>query len=205
MTIANLETITDTQSWCRTWPLNGSRRIRAQTKTSQETQRSLQKFLEPDRKPKVVYTENSLEFGKACEDLSWNHCTSTPHRSETNGIAEKSSAQSKKKAPLLYCCNRGLDEKLAGKKQNLDPMWKLLNKEVDLGEPTSFLDHVYLGCTQRQCQISKDIVDNYRTMFESRISAGGTEKLPFPQNLSISSWSYDMAGHAKKCVERYCE
>ena len=36
------------------------------TKTSQETQRSLQKFLEP-----------------------WNHCTSTPHRSETNGIAER--------------------------------------------------------------------------------------------------------------------
>ena len=27
------------------------------------------------------------------------------------------------------------DIKLAGKKQNLDPMWKLLNKEVDLGEP----------------------------------------------------------------------
>ena len=52
-------------------------------KTSQETQRSLQKFLEPERKPKVIYTDNSLEFGKACEDLSWNHCTSTPHRSET--------------------------------------------------------------------------------------------------------------------------
>ena len=44
------------------------------TKTSQETQRSLQKFLEADRKPKVIYTDNSLEFGKACEDLSWNHC-----------------------------------------------------------------------------------------------------------------------------------
>ena len=60
-----------------------------QNKTSQETQRSLQKFLEPERKPKVIYTDNSLEFGKACEDLSWNHCTSTPHRSETNGIAER--------------------------------------------------------------------------------------------------------------------
>ena len=59
-------------------------------KTSQETQRSLQKFLEPERKPKVIYTDNSLEFGKVCEDLSWNHCTSsTPHRSETNGIAER--------------------------------------------------------------------------------------------------------------------
>ena len=97
------------------------------------------------------------------------------------------------------------DIKLAGKKHNIDPMWRVLNKEVDLGLPTSFLDHVYLGCIQRQCEISKDIVDNYRTMFESRISAGGLEKLPFPQNIRISSWSYDMAGHAKKCVERYCE
>ena len=38
---------------------------------------------------------------------------------------------------------------------------------VDLGEPTSFFDHVCLGCTPRQYEISKDIVDNYRTMFES--------------------------------------
>ena len=30
-----------------------------------------------------------MEFGKACEDLFWNHCTSTQHRSETNGIAER--------------------------------------------------------------------------------------------------------------------
>ena len=59
------------------------------TKTSHGTQKSLQKFLEPDRKPKVIYTDNSLEFGKACEDLSWSDCTSTPHRSETNGIAER--------------------------------------------------------------------------------------------------------------------
>ena len=77
------------------------------------------------------------------------------------------------------------DIKLTGKKQNLNPMWKVLNKEVDLGEPTSFLDHVYLGCTQRQCEISKDIVDNYRTMFESRISAWRTEKLPHFENLRI--------------------
>ena len=97
------------------------------------------------------------------------------------------------------------DIKLAGKKQNIDPIWKVLNKEFDLGEPTSFLDHENLGCTQRQCQTSKDIVDNYRTMFESRISAGRAAKLPFTQNLRISSWSYDMEGHAKKCVERYCE
>ena len=38
---------------------------------------------------KVVYTENSLEFGRSWEELSWNHWTSTPHRSETTGIAER--------------------------------------------------------------------------------------------------------------------
>ena len=97
------------------------------------------------------------------------------------------------------------DIKLAGKKQNIDPMWKVFNEEVYLGEPTSFLDHVCLGCTQRQCEISKEIVDNYRTMFESRISAGATEESPCSQNMCISSWSCDMEGHAKKCVERYYE
>ena len=61
--------------------------------------------------------------------------------------------------------------KLAGKKQNFDPTWTTLMKHVDLEEPTSFLDHVYLGCTQRECQTRKDIVENYRNMFESRISA----------------------------------
>ena len=59
------------------------------TKSSQETQKNLLKFLEQTRKPKVIYTDISLEFGKSCEELSWNYCTSTPHRSETNGIAER--------------------------------------------------------------------------------------------------------------------
>ena len=74
------------------------------------------------------------------------------------------------------------DIKLAGKKQNINPMWYVLNKEVDLGEPTSFLDHEKtVGCTQRQCEINKDSVDNYRTMFESRISAGATENYHAPK------------------------
>ena len=94
---------------------------------------------------------------------------------------------------------------LLERNKNIDPMWKVLNKEVDLGEPTSFLNHVYLVCTQRQCEKSKDIVNHYRTMFESRISARATEKSPCSENLRISSWSYDMEGHAKECVERFCE
>ena len=57
--------------------LNGFSRTRAKQKTTQETERSLRKFLEPSEKPKVIYTDNSLDFGKSCEDSSWNHRTST--------------------------------------------------------------------------------------------------------------------------------
>ena len=66
----NLETIIDTQSWYRIWLLNEFQSYPCKTKTSQETERSLQKFLEPNRKPKVIYTDNSLEFGNACEDFT---------------------------------------------------------------------------------------------------------------------------------------
>ena len=51
--------------WIQSYP--------SKTKTSQETEKSLRKFLEPSQKPKVIYTDNSLEFCRSCEDLSWNH------------------------------------------------------------------------------------------------------------------------------------
>ena len=56
------------------------------------------------------YIDNSLEFGKACEDLSWNHCKSTPHRSETNGIAERA-VRRVKEGTSAVLLQSGLDEK----------------------------------------------------------------------------------------------
>ena len=87
--------------WIQSYP--------CKTKTSQGTQRSLQKFLEPNRKPKVIYTDNFLEFGKACEDFSWNHCTSTPHRSEINGIDERA-VRRVKEGTSAVLLQLGLDE-----------------------------------------------------------------------------------------------
>ena len=79
--------------WLQSYP--------CKTKTSQETQKRLMKFLEPTRKPKVIHTDTSLEFGKSCEDLSWNHCTSTPHRSETNWIVERAVRRVKEGASVV--------------------------------------------------------------------------------------------------------
>ena len=69
-------------------------------------------------------------------DLSWNHCTSTPHRSETNGIVERAVRRVKEgtSAVLLqsglsekwwadsmecYCYPRNIQDLLSGWKQQM--------------------------------------------------------------------------------------
>ena len=49
---------------------NGYNHSNFKTKTSQETRKSLQKFFEPTRKPKVIYTDNVLEFVDSTLHLS---------------------------------------------------------------------------------------------------------------------------------------
>ena len=65
-------------------------------------------------------------------------------------------------------------------------MWKVLNKEVDLGEPTSFLD-LTEPCLNREFPRREQKSFHTLRMFV------------FLHGLN------DMEGHAKKCVERYCE
>ena len=54
---------------------------------------------------------------------------------------------------------------------------------------------------------TKSLLSNTEKMFESRTSAGTTEKLQVWEkpHAKTVAWSYDMEGHAQKCVERYCE
>ena len=190
-------------------------------KTSQETQRSLQKFLEPERKPKVIYTDNSLEFGKACEDLSWNHCTSTPHRSETKVIAEREVCRVKEGTSAVLL-QSGLNESWSSDSMEcytyLRNVTDLLSDgktpyERRFGKPFegpvipfgSLVEYhpITAKDQSRIHQFGKKVLPGLFLGYA--LYAVGSEKLPFPQNLRISSWSYDMAGHAKKCVERYCE
>ena len=122
------------------------------TKTSQKTERSLRKFLELTRKPKIIYTANVLEFGKACEDLSWNHCTSTPHTSETNGIAERAVRRIKEGTSAILL-QSGLDEK----------------KVVDSMECYCYLRNI------------QDILSDGKTLYERRWSGHGIQVAAAPR------------------------
>ena len=63
----------------------------------------------------------------------------------------------REKVPKWHCLFAHRNK--AEKKQNLDPLWKKKMKFVDLGEPTSFLDHENLGCTQRECKENERIIE----------------------------------------------
>ena len=73
---------------------------------------------------------------------------------------------------------------MARQKKHMAPMWKKLMKNVDLDEPTSFLDHVYLGCTQREGKPNEIIFEEYKKKFESRICDVATEKYQGGRNLT---------------------
>ena len=97
------------------------------TKTSQETEKSLRMFLEPSDKPTVTCTDKLLEKRKYCKDLSWNHRTSTPLRSEAHGKVERAVRRAKEgiSAVLLqsmecYCCLRNVQNLLADGKTSHD-------------------------------------------------------------------------------------
>ncbi len=70
--------------------LIGCRVMRRPPKVQQKPKRPFkERSLGPQVKPQHVYTDNSEEFEKALNDLGLSHVTSTPHRPETNGIAER--------------------------------------------------------------------------------------------------------------------
>ena len=57
----------------------------------------------PSKKPKVIYTDNSLECGKSCEDLSWN-ILRQHHTDRTRmGLLREQCAESRKGHLRCYC------------------------------------------------------------------------------------------------------
>ena len=61
----------------------------ASTKCAKEVQLQVERFLGPGVKAQHAYSDNAPEYSKAMQDMGIVHDTSTPYRSETNGVAER--------------------------------------------------------------------------------------------------------------------
>ena len=80
-----------------------------------------------------------------------------------------------------------------------------LHQKVDLDDPVSFIDQVYLGCAQRAVHVNERIVMGKQKMFSKLISVSTDVKTEEKNPKDITAWIYDMEGHTRKCVERDCE
>ena len=69
------------------------------------------------------------------------------------------------------------DTKIGGNKKNLKPMCDLLMEQVDLEEPTSVLDHVYLVCSRRECKPNLKIGQEIKDLLEPLNSPGTVKQL----------------------------
>ena len=70
-------------------------------KTSQETEMSSRKFLEPECHLHWQF----LGIWQILWKISWNHRTSTPYRSETNGITERAVRRMMEGTSAVLCCD----------------------------------------------------------------------------------------------------
>ena len=103
----------------------------APTKSAKDTIKAFQLFAGVGGEIEHVYTDNSKEFKFAFETLEIPHDTSTPHRSCTNGIAERAVRQVKEgtactlvqsgfseewwvQAMILFCFQRNTVDQLLG-------------------------------------------------------------------------------------------
>ena len=62
--------------------------------------------IQPHENPIVVYTDSSLEFGKGCADLQWNHSTSLPRRPGNTRNCRQSSKKSQRRHFINCITNR---------------------------------------------------------------------------------------------------
>ena len=109
MNEVNLETITDTQSWYKISNTVDINSYVPKPKLLRRRKGGCESFSNRLNSRKSFQLDNSVEFGKSCEEFSWNLCTSTPHRSETNGIAERTVRRIQERTSVLLFS--GMNEK----------------------------------------------------------------------------------------------
>ena len=97
------------QSWCRTWPPNGSSRIRAKTKLHKKPREACKNSWNPRGIQKsftLTIPWNSVKLVKISPGII---VRLQPHRSETNGIAERALRRVKEGTSAVLL-QSGLDE-----------------------------------------------------------------------------------------------
>ena len=64
--------------------------------------------------------------------------------------------------------------RMVGKSEDVGSVWKTLQNDIDLAEPTSLLNQVFLGCTQREAEVDQEAVQSETDLFRHNDDRGVT-------------------------------
>ena len=157
--------IIDALWWYKTWLLSSYNLTHVKRKLLRKPTRACRSSWSRPGNQKSFTLTNSLEFDKYWEGLSWNHCTSTPHRSETSGIAERAVRRIKEGTSAVLL-QSGLDE-----------MW--------------WADSMECYCYLRNIQ---DLLSDGKTPYERRFGVPfNGPVIPFWSNGRISPYAKDLS------------
>ena len=106
----NLETIIDTLKWYNTWQHSGYNHTQVKQKLLRKRRRACKSSWSRRGYQKSFTLAIPWNSAKPVKTFAWNHSTSTPHRSETNGIDERAVRRNKERTSAVLM-QSGLDEK----------------------------------------------------------------------------------------------
>ena len=79
---------------------------------------------------------------------------------------------------------------------------------MEFEEPTPLIDQVYLGCLRRGATVDEQTIrtntESFRRIATSNVEDTHQKKISCNTE-QVSSWSYDMKGQSKQCLEQFCE
>ena len=96
--------------WYKTWQHSGHNHTHAKQKLLRKHRRACRSSWSRRGNQKSFTLTILWNLANACEDLSWNHRASTPHRSETNGTTERAVRRIKEGTSAVLL-KSGLDKK----------------------------------------------------------------------------------------------
>ena len=62
---------------------------------------------------------------------------------------------------------------MVGKKQKMDSMWKIQQKEIDFEDLAPLTDQVYSGCTPREAEVGFQAVQSKTELFKKLTTSRG--------------------------------
>ena len=86
--------------------------------------------------------------------------------------------------------------------------WNSMKAEIHFEDPAPIVNQVYLGCTRRVAKVNPQAVQTKNELFQKLTTEAMDAQDLTKDHCSskeITSWSFDLQGHAGKCVERCCE